>query len=293
MRAMTFGNHRRLRSLTAATAFTLIELLVVIAIIAILAGMLLPALGKAKSKAQAIYCISTLRQWGLALHIHASDNEDQVPRDGTDADGRYGVDTGSTTGPGSPNDPAAWFNILPPLMGDRAFSNYWNGVTFNYKKSLPFPGDKGKAWHCPTARAAATDNFLKGGSFGFFSYCMNLDLKLRSSIAKNNVAGNNFDYPSMPKLVTLRPPSAIVLLLDAAFSSTKEKFTSDPDRNGIFPASRSERLSMRHNDGGSLVFVDGHAAIFKRSYITNGTSSREEKFNPDVIWNPNRDLQTQ
>ena len=291
MRAMTFGNHRRLRSLTAATAFTLIELLVVIAIIAILAGMLLPALGKAKSKAQAIYCISTLRQWGLALHIHASDNEDQVPRDGTDGGGQYGVDTGSTTGPGSPNDPAAWFNILPPLMGDRAFSNYWNGVTFNYKKSLPFPGDKGKAWHCPTARAHANDNFMKGGSFGFFSYCMNLDLKLRTSI-DNGVQSNCFDYPAMPKLATLRPPTAIVLLVDATFSPTKENFTSAPDRNGIFPASRSERLCMRHNDGGSLVFIDGHAAIFKRSYITNGTTSREEKFNPDVVWNPNRDLLT-
>jgi len=38
------------------------------------------------------------------------------------------------------------------------------------------------------------------------------------------------------------------------------------------------------------VFIDGHASFFKRSYITNGLSGREEKFNPDVIWNPNRDV---
>ena len=121
--------------------FTLIELLVVIAIIAILAGMLLPALGKAKQKAQGIRCMSNLRQMGLAWVMYAGDQNDRVPPNDIYMTPVYG-DTNATWVRG-------WLDFASSVPDNTNTLFLQTSHLAPYLKSL-------SVWKCPADRSTST-----------------------------------------------------------------------------------------------------------------------------------------
>src|SRR5690348_614503 len=210
-------------------AFTLIELLVVIAIIAILAGLLLPALAKAKEKAKQTACLNTERQWGLALQMYAPDNADVVPNDGYS-------DPPAPTYPGSgmngtPEDTRAWFNALPSFLAERPLGDFFRDTGFaDNTLKMPFPGGRGKIYHCASAtmtKSEALGVVSGGGAAGYFSYGMNIDLK--------RDAGGAVPGPPvrMPKINNLKKPTDTVFMLDMVFNPTTEVVNSAPQFNSV------------------------------------------------------------
>jgi prepilin-type N-terminal cleavage/methylation domain-containing protein len=245
-----------------SSGFTLIELLVVIAIIAILAGMLLPALSKAKQKGQSAKCLNNLKQIGLGTTMYAEDNNET-----------FHWVRGSDGKVNAPNH-GKWIRN-PRLTDELAASDseaYW-GIA--YKKYMKGPKE---LFRCPSAKVV--DSWEETGiNYG-------AEFWLNSSYGINQyVVINRDDPPTLRKISGFAYPTTTVFAQDAA----EQKMEGADDSIGLFPG-KAECLTQwkyelrqyypernmefewfRHPNCNTL-WMDGHATGIK--YTKKGVDYR-------------------